>query len=153
MVRLRTLLIVSCSLLWCSVALSQNPCGEEDTSRASIQAILKDLESGLYTSIGNKQLERMGDGAALEVLCTHTLDQMSGEREATAIASLIALSFGHPEWVTRPEYKVPEVSAILLAYLPTVIKEPRDKTSLDGAREVVGRELAYVKQQGLASPK
>lgn len=116
------------------------------TSEASVRAILNDLKSGLYISIGNKQLERLGDQAALAAICVNTLDDINQEKTATAIASMISLSFAHPEMIVNAEDRVPKASQILLAYLQTIIRTPQNRATLRAASAAVERESELLKR-------
>lgn len=143
----RQILIVICMLLCASWGFSQEVGGNAGGADSSVQAILNDLKAGLYTGIGAKQLERLGDNASLAAIRSSSLEEIANENTGTAIARMITIAFSHPELITSTDAKTPKVSIILLTYIRSTLTTAANKKIVDEAITVVSSEMKNAGRQ------
>jgi hypothetical protein len=107
-----------------------------DMAEQTVRNALQDLSEGQYTGSTEKNLERLGDSAAIELIRVIQGHDLSSSEIKNALL-ILEMSFASPRTIEIASDQKPRAALLLLRYLEYQTAEPELKNSIHQTKKSI----------------
>jgi hypothetical protein len=112
-----------------AVNLAYSQAGSQVSAAQAVHDAFKATSAGYYTGTTEKNLETLGDAAAVEVIKILGGRDLTS-RDITSSLEIVKMSFASPKLIPREEDRNPRATLFLLRYLDFQATEPSLKRAI-----------------------